>query len=876
VTRPGPGAPPADAVIVTHIHSDLDAFGSVIAARRLFPGAVPLLQPTLDPQVRELAALHRDVLGLRTPAEVDLTGAKRVVVVDTRSRGRLGTLLAPLDRPEVEWVVYDHHPPATDELPGTLGRREARGSCASLLVEELATRPELTLTPVEATLIALGIYADTDALRLPGTTAADVRAVAWLLERGADLPAIARWMDAGLAQGQRDLLERLLEQAAPRQVQGAVAVVVGTRTDTYVSGIADVADRIQLVFDADVVVIAVEMDGKRTQIVARSRLDGADMRGLLAPYEAQGHQRAASAHAEALAWESVVAHVEAHLGRHLPPEPCAEDLMASPVRTIEAGAPVAEAVALLGDLGHSGLVVTRRGKVAGVVSRRDLERAARHGLVATEVRHVMTPGVVTTTPDTPLHAMLTTMVKRDIGRLPVMRGEALVGIVTRSDLLRAQYDHAPDRREAVAHRTAALGTRLAAFWPSDWWAVFDTVSEVAAGRPVYLVGGAVRDLLLNRANLDADLVIEGDGVAFGEALRAALPGSTLKVHPTFGTAHLYTKDGKRVDLASARTEHYDRPGALPRVAFSSLKQDLARRDFSVNCLAVRIDKGARGEVIDFFDALPDVEHRTLRVLHNLSFIEDPTRVLRAVRFEQTMGFRLEPRSEAYARFAFESGACDGLAGERTRAELARLLSLPGPERVLDRLAALGALRLLDKDLSFDAATRRAVVAVAAARRRAGLAGHAEAWLPVMGVVLAPLGPEAGAAVLGRLNVAGRQVEGLLSAWRWLGEARRELPTPVATVRALSALPETLLPLLYALAPSRAVRQAVLAYRVRWRDVRLRVSGDDLKAMGVQPGPHFATMLTRVLEARLQGAIGPDEEAAFLKTLATRHLAGGST
>ncbi|MEB3329162.1 MAG: CBS domain-containing protein, partial [Candidatus Sericytochromatia bacterium] len=396
MSKPGPGAPAPEAVVVTHIHTDLDAFGSLVAARHLYPSAVPVLQPTLDPQVRELVAVYRDALGLRTAGEVDLRGARRAVVVDTRSRGRLGTLLAPLDRPEVEWVVFDHHPPAADELPVGGGRREVRGSCASLLVEALAALPGPSVSPVEATLIALGIYADTDALRLPSTTAADVRAVAWLLERGADLAFITRWMEGGLSQAQRTLLERLIVQAAPQEVQGAVAVVVGACTDAYIGGIADVADRLQGVFDADVVVLAVEMAGKRTQIVARSRLDGADMRGLLAPYRAQGHLRAASAHAEGLPWQTVVAHVDAHLGQHLPPEPRAEDLMSSPVRTIEACAPVQEAVRLLGDHGHSGLVVTRQGRLAGVVSRRDLERAARHGLVATEVRHVMTPGAVTT------------------------------------------------------------------------------------------------------------------------------------------------------------------------------------------------------------------------------------------------------------------------------------------------------------------------------------------------------------------------------------------------------------------------------------------------------------------------------------------------
>lgn len=856
-------------VIVNHIHTDLDAFGAMVGARKLFPGAVPVLQPTLDPSVRVLAALHRDALGLKSHNEVDLSQATHAVVVDTRSASRLGTLFPPLDRPEVVWTVIDHHPPAPDELPASAGVREVRGSATSLVVEALMEQPEISVEPHEATLMALGIYADTGSLLFPGTTAADVKAVAWLLERGADLAMVARWLEEALPGAQREVLESLVGVAQPRMIRGVSALVVGGETTSFVSGLANVADKLQAVFEVDVVVLVVEMEGRRTQIVGRSRLQSVDLRAALAAFAPAGHARAASAHAKNLPFAQAVEDIWLALEMTLPPEPVAQDLMSSPVRTIEAEAPVAEAVSLLHDHGHSALVVTRNGRLAGIVSRRDLDRAARHGLRGTEVRHVMTSTVVTTEPDTPLSEILAIFVKRDIGRLPVMRQDAMLGIVTRSDVIRAQYDQAPDRREAVARKTLEMSERLQAYWPADWLEVFEQLSAAAEGKPVFLVGGAVRDLMLDRKNLDADFVVEGDAIALAEALAARVSGATCKVHPAFGTAHVYLPDGKVVDLASARTEHYERPGALPRVALSSIKQDLARRDFSINCLAIRIDRAGHGELIDFFGAQADLQHRQLRVLHNLSFIEDPTRVLRAVRFEQTLGFRMERRTEDFARFAFETGTFDGLGGERNKLELTRLLTLPRPLQALERLSELGALRLLAPGLGLDDGARQRLRRLQVALRRLAVSGEDEAWLAWLATLLFPLGAAAIRGVAERLHLAGRQIEHLNSFAAVMAESWLDNQPALQVVEKLRPLPPPLWAACYACA-DRPQRRLVLQFSFRWRHVQLTVSGRDLRNLGLPPGPLYSQLLNRLLALRLQGSLTSEDELSYLQSAVQEH------
>ncbi len=853
-------------IILSHIQSDFDALAATVAASKLYPDAIPVLQDTLDPAVRTLVATHKDALGLRDLAEIDPAAVRRVIVVDTRSTSRLGAIFPALDRPDVDWVVYDHHPQAEDELPAAPGRREAAGSATSLIVEVLERRAAV-VSPLEATVMALGIYADTGRLTFPGTTPADARAVAWLLARGADLELIAGYVEAELSDEQRGLLEALMQAAEPRAVHGHTVLVVGARTDDYVGGIATVTQKLQALLDVDVIVVVAELGPKRTQFVGRSRLAAIDLRPVLAAWEPRGHPRAVSAHAHGVPFGPAVAAIWAALPDAVPPEPKAYDLMSCPVRTIAPDASVAAARAALLDHGHNALVVLDRSRVAGIVSRRDLDRASRHGLGEASVRQVMTRRVVTVAPDVPLSAIEARFVEHDIGRLPVMHGEALVGIVTRQDVLRAKYDHHADRRAAVARQTAELSGRLAATWPADWLAVLDRMGEASDGVPVYLVGGAVRDLLLGRPNLDVDLVIEGEGIAYARAAAERFPGASVKAHASFGTACIVLPDGKKIDVATARTEHYERPAALPTVAFSTIKQDLARRDFSVNCLALRVDPAGRGELIDFFGARTDLARRELRVLHNLSFVEDPTRVLRAVRFEHQLGFRLEPESEAFARYALATGAFDGIGGERNKVELRRLLALPHPVSPVRRLVELGALRLLAHDLvPAEALLGRTALAC----RRVGAPAE-DGWVGLLAALLAPLGPARAGEIAAKLNVAGAEREAVVAALATADRlAALVAEGPLAVVEALRPLTPAGLAYVYAAAASRDTRRAVATYWTAWRHIKLRVTGRDLERMGLPPGPAYAEILREVLAARLAGRIGPEQEEALLHEAAERH------
>src|SRR5256886_9998774 len=234
--------------------------------------------------------------------------------------------------------------------------------------------------------------------------------------------------------------------------------------------------------------------------------------------------------------------------------------------------------------------------------------------------------------------------------------------------------------------------------------IFNRLQEIGRladdiGMPAYLVGGLVRDLLLGRQNLDVDIAVEGDGMTFARRL-ADQHGAGLKIFEKFATALVVFPDGFKLDVATARSESYAHPTALPTVRPSSIKDDLYRRDFTINALAIRLNASHFGELVDFYGGLRDLEAKTIRALHARSFVDDPTRVFRAIRFEQRFGFRIEKHTLTLLKEAAASDLVRRLSGPRLRNEVMRLLSEQAPPRAIRRTPESDLLRLLHPALAW--------------------------------------------------------------------------------------------------------------------------------------------------------------------------------
>ena len=845
-------------LVVTHEQPDFDAVASAALATVLIPGSVVALPGTLRGSVGELLKLYRDQVPITASEDVALDEVRELIVVDTNERTRLGRFEALLDRVPV--TVFDHHPEPSDPVPGSRGLRDAVGATVTLLVRQLDAAG-VTIAPALASLALLGLHEDTGDLTFDHTTADDHQAAAWLLRQGANLEVLRRFRSAAMPSELSGLREALLERAEQRDVGGRSVLCATFTSESYVPSASGLANALLDDSGADAVVIAARMDD-RTLVFARSGAH-VDVAGALQrAVGGGGHRRAAFArceHTPARALELVLA----ALPDFVDPPVRARDVMSVPVTTVDQHMTLAVARQQLARYAHNGMpVVDDRGAVVGVISRRDLDHALRHGITDALVESFMTRPPIIATPETTLRQLERLVLTHDIGRVPIVEAGVLVGIVTRSDLIRARHTGSDLRAPAE---------RVLASLPDGARRVLDLAATLVGDGQLFLVGGTVRDGLLGVGYVDLDLVVERPGdaaltgrgqergaasgaAALGRALHRALGGS-LSVHGDFGTASLRLDDDLVVDLASARAEAYPTPGALPEVRSGRLVDDLARRDFSVNALAVRVHP-APPDLIDPFGGLADLEARRLRVLHPLSFVEDPTRLVRGARLAGRLGLRFDDDALAKAKAALRPEVVANVSGQRLRGELELTLAEPRVAPALRHLDAIGALAPL-YGLRLDAAAFERLDAAAQEAPRRGDPGGAPGVAASLMVLLCATADEPARRAFTRFHWPKRlwtqreRVLALAAGAQAPSDERLEVLEP-GSRRALAAL-----------APELA--SAVAAFE--HAPGRPRVRGRDVLRLGLAAGPAVGQVLDAIEAARSSGEIDSYEaELALARRL----------
>jgi tRNA nucleotidyltransferase (CCA-adding enzyme) len=373
---------------------------------------------------------------------------------------------------------------------------------------------------------------------------------------------------------------------------------------------------------------------------------------------------------------------------------------------------------------------------------------------------------------------------------------------------------------------------------------------------LYLAGGAVRDLLLGRPVRDVDLVIVGDLPRFARELSRAL-GVHARLHERFGTATIPLSEGRSIDVARARTEVYDRPGALPRVArVDTIEDDLARRDFTINAIAVEIAPGRSLRLIDPYRGRSDLARRRFDILHAGSFRDDPTRALRAVRYASRLGFTIGPRTRRALRDAIRDRFFESISGERLRREVELVLSEDGRADAVRWIGRLGMAEAIDPALRVDS---RVVARIRRAEQMAKRQRIDVSWLAYLLAWTGPITASAASAVAHRLRLAGaarRIVLAWPSSWERLRASRRLTSSAVAELR---LTPEERLPALLLLPESarRCLQRSLAA-----SPVRLSITGADLLRAGWAQGPEIGRALSRTLAARRDGMIAREEELDF--------------
>jgi tRNA nucleotidyltransferase (CCA-adding enzyme) len=868
-------------VITTHLNADFDAFASMVAAKKLYPDAVVAFPGSQEKNLRDFfmeSTMY--ILSIERAKDIDLAAVKRLILVDTRQKSRIGRFSSLEESPDVEIHVYDHHPDSDDDVKGDVEVIESVGANVTLLIREIRKRG-INLTAEEVTILALGIYEDTGSFTFSSTTSEDLEAAAWLLDQGVNLNTISNMMTSELNREQVEILHQLIEGSETLSLGGVEIRLSSASVEGYVGDLAVLVHKFRDMETLDAVFVLVRMED-RVHLISRSRVEAVNVGDIAAEFGGGGHPTAASATIRDMSLYEAREKLASLLREKVHPKRHAGEIMSRPVITIRPDRSLADAAETLSRYEISSLPVVENGSILGILHRNAVEKASHHGFATASVRDYMTPGAVSVDPKEFIERVLDVAVEGGQRLVCVVDGEELIGVISRSDLLAhlrlpAAKDAAADDFPVGRMRSKSVRRLMDERFPQKVLDILTLCGEVAAGRneEVYLVGGAVRDLLLRNLNLDIDLVVEGDGILFARDLAKEFPGSRVRDHAKFGTAVILFEDGFKIDVATARHEYYDSPGALPTVETSSIKRDLYRRDFTMNTLAVSLNPRTMGQVIDFFGGSRDIKDRAIRVLHNLAFVEDPTRIMRAIRFSSRFGFGIGKHTRKLMKSAIRLKIFDTVEGKRLLNELVHMLDEKNPLAPLSLMQEFGVPEAIHPALRFDRAAvelAEGVKSVLSWWQYLFTQEKAQTWLVYFFGLTDSADDREFRQVMDRFSIVQSLGHKLLRERSLSREAlsnfargRAETPSKVAVnLRSL-----TIEALLYMMARTTRdrTRKSIAEYINELRHVKTYLNGDDLIALGYRPGPVFGKIFETLLDARLDGRIHTrDHELAMVENL----------
>ncbi len=872
-------------LVTTHTLADFDALAAMLAVKKLHPDAIPAFSGGCEHNVQDY--LRADMLPayrFLQPEEVDRERVETLTIVGTTNSQSIGIFSQCLTTASVH--LFDHHPATAGDIAAESLIKDY-GATTTILVE-LLQQQKIALTPAEATTLALGIYEDTGAMCHLTTTAADLQAAAWLLERGARLDIINRYLRRELTHDQLSILHELLDAAQSYTIQQLPVVVVSWASDRYIDDFTRILRRFMVMENLPCLFALISMAGQ-IHLTVLSAVDDVDAGEIARGFGGNGNRNAASAIIREITLIQAQEQLILHLHRHIRPMPIAAEMMSSPAITIAATDSIASAHKTLVRYNITAAPVCADGKITGLVSRQIVERARHHLLAERPVADYMISDITTLSPQATLADIQEIIINNRQRIIPVIADGKVAGIISRTDLfnhLANDPAHLPRKLRQNTDSDAAnqhnLSAVIAESLGRELVLLLRTIGEQAGKRDctAYVVGGFVRDLLLGRPNLDLDIVVEGDGIAFARSLAAHFGGrcnpherfkTAVVILPPETAAKLGAEEGFKIDVATARREYYDSPAAMPTIELSSIKLDLYRRDFTINAMAIRLNPSHFGELIDYFHSQRDLRQKTIKTLHNLSFVEDPSRIFRAIRFEKRINFQLSPHTRELIKNAVDMNLFGKGDDIRFLAELKLILAETDPLPGLQRLDDFQLYRFLWPDLQPRCCFDRGMGQILLQAQQA-LAWYAmletkkrcRSWIVYLLAIMSRSGKEVLENFCRRFAESKSNREFLLSQKQQAEAAMRQFLAGntftnseiVTTLQEIA--PEGLLYLL-AISRKKDITESISRYITTLRHVRPVITGKDILAMGYKPGPDFTRMLDFLRREKLDGRLATKEE-----------------
>lgn len=855
-------------IITSHINADFDSLASMVAAKKLYPEAEIVFAGSQEKKLRDFIEAFEPV-EIKRIKDIDLSKVTRLIIVDTKNASRIGQFAKLISKHGISIHIYDHHPFAKGDIRGSLEIIEEVGATATIFSEILKDK-KLHPSPMEATILCLGIYEETGSLLFPSTTERDLLAAAYLIKRGANLNIVSSFLRLEMSREELDILNELVQSSKEIVSSGIRIKVAKASSESYLGDAAHLAHRIMDMEDIDALFVLLRMEGK-ILIVARSRAPELNVADVMREFNGGGHSTAAAATVKEESLEIVEERLTRVILDNVKPDKVASDIMTSPVVSINWDSTVKEIETIMTKYSVNVLPVIKNAKYTGLISREIVEKALFHGFGKSKAIDFCTTDAATVSPDTSIRQIEQMMIEHNQRFMPVIEKGNIVGAITRTDLLRTIYEEFLKRRrldKSDTREKPSIGRNIAVLlkekFPAEIYAILKLAGEIAdqLGINAYLVGGSVRDLLRSEQNLDIDIVVEGNGISFAKAFGRKL-NAKVKTHERFGTAKIIT-DNLKLDVATARTEYYESPASLPKVETSSIKKDLYRRDFTINTLAVKLNLKDFGLLIDFFGGQRDLREKIIRVIHNLSFIEDPTRAFRAIRFSERFGFKLSKHTETLIKSTLKLNLFSRLSGARLYEELLLAFNETEPVKTLKTLSEFGLLKVIHPGLLFNneiESALQSMVETLAWFNLLFLEESPDRGALYLMALLSTLKEEERNTVVERLSPPPRVREMITKGITQSKDILNKLPLndPSSLYHVLNGVNLEILLFSMAQSKSKQKQKAISQYLIELRKITPILKGKDLQKIGFKPGPLYSKLFSELLDEKLSGRLKTKED-----------------
>jgi len=858
----------ADTVITSHINADFDAVASMLAAQKLYPDSVIIFPGTQEKNLKDFFISSMSYLfNMADPSLIDYSSVKRLVIVDTKQKNRLLGVEGLLEKNNIDIHIYDHHPPFKDDIRGSFELIHDSGATVTIL-SKLIREKKIKLTSEEATVMALGIYEDTGLFTYASTKQEDFKEAAYLLSCGANLDTIANLVVKEIRTEQVTWLNELLNEMVRHKINGVDVHISTISSPKYITDLASIVQKIVRMENLDVFFSIVLMDNK-VNIIARNRLPDIDVGKVLTNFGGGGHSYAASAKLHNKTLAQVEQQLLKILKKNFKSYNIAARLMSSPAITINPDIKCMDAGRLMTQYNKNVLLIIKEHSQhpEGYITRQIIEKILHHKLEHVPVKEYMNAEIETVSMNVTLSQIEDIIIEKRQRIIPVTKDNVIKGVITKTDLLSFLVQYNKDikksdqgninsTKEAKKRKiNNIISSRLDTFHQELLKSLGNTGDNL--GYKTYVVGGFVRDLLINRKIDDIDIVVEGDGITFAKKF-AEINGLRTHAYKKFGTAVIIFGKGFKVDVASARHEYYETPAALPIVEMSSIKSDLFRRDFTINSFAICLNSDDYGTIIDFFGAHRDLKDEVIRILHNLSFVEDPTRIFRAIKFANRFNFKIGKVTSSLIKNAINIDCFKNLTGFRVLSELKQIFEEENPIPAIKSLQSYGLEKILHPELNIDNHTYKLFDEVYKVISWHDLLYTDEKylrWSLYYMTLTKKCSFKVAEELCSRLQFPKKEItiilKNRLKAQRHLTILEKNLPLKNSQLYSLlSRFNTELILYMIASANTKNSKKAITHYFTKLKTIKTSIRGEDLLSMGLKPGPAFKQTLSAVLNATL--------------------------